>query len=762
MPSVPSPVPAPRSASPLHVWIAAALLVLATVAAYHNSFSGELVYDDIAAIKENPTILKLSDLASVLQPPNDTGTTVNGRPLLNLSLAINYAISGFDVGSYHVVNLVIHLCAGLALYGLVRRSLELPSLRDRFGPGNVAVPFAFTVALLWMLHPLQTEAVTYIVQRAESLVGLFYLLTCYCFVRSVTSPNPGRWQVLAVLSGLCGVTSKEVMASAPLLVLLYDRALVSGTFRAAWQRHQRLYLGLAGTWILLGFMMKRSGNRGGTAGLTAEGADVWHYALTQCDALVKYLKLTFWPSPLVFDYGTALETSLLPVLPQALLIVALVIATAYALWRSPVLGFLGLWVFAILGPSSSFIPVVTEPLAEHRMYLPLAAIVSLVVLGLGTRFGRKVLPAAVGLALVAGWLTVQRNKDYRNDMTLWRDTQAKYPTNARAHNNVGEILFRQHKRAEALVCFAEAVRLLPNYVDAINNYANTLAQLGRAAESLPHLELALRLRPNYAETHNNFGNSYHELGRLDEAVAHYREAVRLRPTFADAQSNLGVALAKQGKPAEALPYFEAALRLKPNHTEARYSYGSALNALERLPEAIEQFNRTLALEPNHAEALNNLGGALFKQKKLTEALALFQKAVKIKPDYPDAQHNLGAVLFELGRVAEAVAPLAESIRLKPDYVLAKEHLALVFNILGAEAINAGKIPEAAGFFSKAIEQNPAFPDPYNNLGVVYMRTGDLVQAEKYLAEAVRLNPNYPEAVNALALVRSKLGAPGSK
>jgi len=762
VPSAPPPSAVSKNANPLHVFIAAALLVLAGFAAYHNSFSGPFVYDDIAATKENPTIQNLSALTTVLAPPSDTGTTVNGRPLVNLSLAINYAIGGYEVFSYHVLNLVIHLLAGLALFGLVRRSLELPSLRSRFGPGEVAMPFAFTVALLWIVHPLQTESVTYVVQRAESLAALFYLLTGYCFVRSVTSLRPTLWHSLAVVSCLLGMASKEIMASAPLIILVYDRALVSGTFQAAWRRHRRLYVGLACTWLLLGLLMSISRDRGGTVGFKAEGANAWHYALTQCLALGKYLKLTFWPSPIVFDYGTEVETSLLRVLPQALLIVGLVAATAYALWRRPVLGFLGLWFFAILGPSSSFIPIVTEVMAEHRMYLPLAPLLALVVLGAGALLGRRAIPIFLILAVIAGYLTVKRNDDYRDEMVLWRDTQQKYPSNARAHNNVGEILFRQDKREEALACFMEAVRLLPNYVDAINNVGNTIVQLGRPSEALPHLERALALRPHYAETYNNFGNAYYELGRLDEAIVNYREAVRLKPRWADAQSNLGVALAKQGKPAEALPYFEAALLLKDNYTEAHYSYGSALDALGRTAEAMKQFNITLTLKPTHPEAHNNLGGVLFKQGKASEALRHFETAVRLKPAYPDALHNLGVALFQLGRPNEAVPHLLEAIRLKPDYILAREHLALVYNNLGAEAINAGKLPESIAFFEKALTQNPSYAEAHNNLGVALWRTGALQEAERHLAEAFRLIPNYTDAQNSLNQVRRLLTTPPAK
>lgn len=206
--------PAPRPHSLLNAWtpfVAGCVLVAATFAAYHNSFSGPLVYDDIAAIKENPTILDLSRLADVLNPPNDSGITVNGRPLINLTLAINYAIGGTEVVGYHVLNLVIHMLAALALFGILRRSLALPLLRTRFGTGPGATSLAFCTALLWAVHPLQTESVTYIIQRAESLVGLFYLLTLYLFVRSVQSPRPIVWQSLAVLACLFGMASKEVI-----------------------------------------------------------------------------------------------------------------------------------------------------------------------------------------------------------------------------------------------------------------------------------------------------------------------------------------------------------------------------------------------------------------------------------------------------------------------------------------------------------------------------------------------------------------------
>ncbi len=299
-----------RAAGSGAIALAAGAIVLATAAAFSSSFRGAWIYDDMPAIVENPTIRQLWPVWKPLCPPLG-GKAVSGRPLLNLSLAINYAISGNEVWSYHAANLVIHVLAALTLFGILRRTLLLPTVRDRLGSAAVAVPLAAVIALLWALHPLQTESVTYITQRAESLMGLFYLLTLYCFIRGsrghpifasakigtvptirgecrgsgVRGQGTGRdsrpsssilppvaWYAASVTACLLGMATKEVMISAPLIVLLYDRTFCAGSFRQAWRRRPGFYAALACTWLLLGWlvlsMMHLLGENGpGTASL---------------------------------------------------------------------------------------------------------------------------------------------------------------------------------------------------------------------------------------------------------------------------------------------------------------------------------------------------------------------------------------------------------------------------------------------------------------------------------------------------------------
>ncbi|MEO5960766.1 MAG: hypothetical protein ABIR80_16775, partial [Opitutaceae bacterium] len=432
-----------------HRRLAPLALVLAALLAWSNSFSGPFVFDDLSAILANPT---LENFRTALSPPRDGGT-VSGRPIVNLSFALNRAIGGTEVWSYHAFNLAIHILAGLTLFGLVRRTLA----RTRFAPH--ALSLAFSATLLWLLHPLTTSAVTYVVQRAESLMALSFLLTLYAFARStetkchllndtslggppqkchlIDDTFPRRfsapWLIVSLLACLAGMACKEVMAVAPLVVLLYDRTFVAGTFRAALRLRWPYYSALAATWLLLAALVLANSGRAGTASL---GKISFDYALTQSAAIVRYLGLAFWPQPLVFDYGTPLAASVLAVWPQFALLLALLGLAVATLRRAPAAGFLFAAFSLILAPSSSFVAITTQTIAEHRMYLPLTAVAVAATFVLHAVFKTRALGVALLLALALGVATAHRNGTYRTALALWSDTAVKRPDNARAHNEL--------------------------------------------------------------------------------------------------------------------------------------------------------------------------------------------------------------------------------------------------------------------------------------------------------------------------------------
>lgn len=702
-----NPPTAPLSSFPSHrsTLLAAAVIVLAAVAAYHNSFSGVLVFDDRTAITDNASIRQLWPPGPALSPPADSGT--GGRPFANLTFAVNYAISGFDVWSYHALNLLIHTLAGLTLFGVVRRTLQQPPLRERFG--HAAVPLALAVAILWIVHPLQTGAVDYLSQRTELLMALGYLLTLYCFIRGAEKPGP-LWLPLAVVACLLGLASKEVMVTAPVMVLLYDRTFVAGTFREAWRQRPRFYVALAGTWLVLGWLMRDVAQRGiGYAG----GVSWSDYSLTECRAVVLYLKLALWPHPLVFDYGTDWLRSVSTAAPYGLVLAPLLAGTLFALWRWPALGFAGCAIFVILAPTSSIVPIIQQPTAESRMYLPLAAVITLVVLALHAWLGRCSLIVVLVLAGWFGATTVQRNRIYASDEAVWRDTVARRPQNTRALGNLGSAVFKAGRTAEALPLWAEALRLRPDYAEVHNNLGFALIQSDRVAEALPHLETALRLDPNFAAAHDNLGLALVRLGgRQAEALAHFGEALRLKPGYVPAHNNLANELATiPDRVSDAVAHYETALRLQANFPEAHNNLALALTTLPgRLPDAVAHFEAALRLKPDYHEAHYNLAVTLEQLPGRTpDAIAHYETALRLKPDLMEAHYNLAVQLAKLsGRLPDAIAHYQSALRLQPVFAPAE-------NALGLALFQSGRADEAIAHFEAAVKLDPAFADARRNL-----------------------------------------------
>jgi tetratricopeptide (TPR) repeat protein len=654
----------------------ALVLILATLGVYWNSFGVPFLLDDRLSINDNSSIRNLGRIADVLWPPGTTTTA--GRPLLNLSFALNYAVGGLSLRGYHVVNLLVHICSGLVFFGIVRRTLFRPNLSDRYGAD--ALPLAAFAALIWTLHPVQTESVTYISQRAESMMGLFFLLTLYCFIRSTLSESRAPWLWASLASCICGMATKEVIATVPLIVLLYDRAFVSESFRAALTSRRWYYAGLAATWPLLGFAMSRSG-----LGLKNVGVNSmvswWIYALSELPVVVSYVKLSFWPHPLVFDYGREMMTiDPAEVVPCGLLVAALLAAVAIAWRKSPKAGFLGCWFFVILSPTSTVVPIGDQAMAESRLYLPLAAVAVLVTLLCHRLCGRRAFAALGIMAVALGAATVARNHDYRSELSIWQDTIDKQPGSSRGHYSLAaELAKTPETLPDAIVHYEISLRMQPNQVKNYDALGMALAQTpGRLSDAIAHFEAALRIQPDFAEAHNNLAMALEKMpGRLPDAIAHYEKALSSRPDFAEAHSNFANALSEiPGRLPDVIAHYQEALRLKPDFAEAHNNLGNALcKEPGRLPDAIAHYQEALRLKPDFAEAHYNFARALSKLPgRLPDATAHYQEAIRIKPDFIDAYNNLAEIYAKSGRFDAAIEQLEIAIRHNPEAGFIRENL----------------------------------------------------------------------------------------
>ncbi len=610
--------------------LAGLAIVVAVATAYSNSFSGPFIFDDLAAIQENESIRNLRS-SEILIPPGKI--TVARRPLTNLSFAVNYAIGKLAVRSYHVGNLIIHLLAALTLFGIIRRTLLLPILCDRFGAASTGL--ATVIAMIWALHPLQTESVTYIVQRAESLMGLCYLLTLYAMVRGASSERPWPWYSSSIIACALGMGSKEVMATAPIVALIYDRVFLSGTFRETFRRRGTLYLGLAATWgVLVAILLLYKGPAG--AGFGIKSVTPWHYALTEPGVILYYLRLSFWPQPLCLDYFWPFATSFRQVAPEMIALAALLAATPWALVRRPALGFLGAWFFLILAPTSSVMPI-KDACFEHRMYLSLAAPVTAAVLaaymvaerllrGPGeSQEARKRLALEITalLALCAaaglGAITFQRNAQYHSEISIWKDAVGKRHENPRAWSNLGVAYVRAGLSNEAIRDYDEAIALKPDFATAYFDRAIACAQAGRFNEALSDYDEDLKLNPDDAEAYSKRGNVYAQLDRPSDAIRDYDKAIVLNADLAEAYENRGVGYAQSAHLAEALRDFDKLIALRPDYAAAYYDRGGVYIRSARLSEAVRDFNKAIALKPDYAAAYNNRAVAHYQMKAYDQA-----------------------------------------------------------------------------------------------------------------------------------------------
>jgi protein O-mannosyl-transferase len=617
----------------LKLWASAALIVAFGVLVYLNSFSGQFVFDD-AQIKSDPWV-------RTLWPPwHAMFSRLNiSRPLVGLSFAINYAVSGFDVWSYHLFNITVHLLAGLALFAVARRTLETPRLAGRFGKASTGI--ALSIALIWVVHPLQTESVTYIIQRAEAMMGLFYLLTLYCAIRGIESDKPGRWYAAAILCSIAGMATKPVMVTAPLIVIGWDLIFKSDSLKDTLRKRLSLYAGLASSWLVLIAVVIAAAPTVKSAGFGLRRITFWPYLLSQFGALVRYLRLSIIPYGLCLDYYLPASRTALEIIPYGLLIVGLGAGTLIALKRAPALGFLGLCFFLILAPTSSFLPLL-DIAAEHRMYLPLAAVVALLVASVYrlvagySNVPRWVLPAVLAVAVAwLGSLTVVRNSLYHNSGFMWADVVEKAPWNPRAHCNLGLELYNLGQVQEATWHLEQAIELKSDMAEALNGLGTFRLDAGKPDEAIAYFERALAARPNMTDVNFNIGNANIAMRRFDEAASAYRREVQINPLDMEAWGMLGTALEQAGRMAEAAEAYQEGLRFKPNSIEMLCHLTLALSdpragSDRDLEGAMVIADRALELTRRQQPAVLDIAASVYSSAgRFDDAIAMAQSGIEL-------------------------------------------------------------------------------------------------------------------------------------
>jgi protein O-mannosyl-transferase len=694
-------------------------------ASYSNVLTAPFVYDDQSAIADNLSIRAILPLSTSFWAPQDTPTA--GRPIVNLSFALNYWFGQQDVYGYHLVNIAIHILNTLLLAHWLSLALATVlraanSVLQRYSPA-----IAWIVSSLWALHPMQTESVSYVTQRTEVLMATFLLGMLYAAHRAwVANAKLERyaWQAVSMAACSFGMACKEVMVVAPVLLVFYDLSIHQVPVTKLLRARLFFYGGVFATWgILIGLLSTNP--RGQSVGVLA-GFTPWLYFTTQCWAIVHYLFLVIWPFGLCADYGVMSVSDVATWGPPCAVLIALAALTLWTWTRDRGLAMLGIWFFVILSPTSSFVPIITEPIAERRMYLPLVSPILLAVIAsiafaerLETWANRSIrkpgvlsgiLLLAAGLCLLLGYgaATYDRNRVYSSEFAFWNDVATKRPLNFRALSSIGLWHLNEGNHTEAHNAFRSALAIAPRYLDANINIAALYLKEKRFTEARQHIDLALDIDPKNGYALSTLGSWY-----LD-------------------QKEYGMALT----------FLDAARKRIPNHPLTIYNRAVVLAELGRMDEADEEYKQVLVVAPHMANAYNNLGHIELVRGNLDQAEAYIRQALSIDTNFALANVNLGTIFAQREQFAIASEHFEKAIEIDPNLVDAHYNLGICYAELE-------KFDEAIREYRRCIELNASDLGAWINLGLVYRRQGKSLEARECFVEALRLNPNSDEARSAL-------------
>ncbi len=679
------------------------ILLLLGIIIYSGTFHNQFVFDDYPNIVDNRLTRDLNNFYTL----NFEHIV---RPFGLYTFALNYHFHGLDVTGYHAVNLVIHILTSCMVYWLVLLILSTPVMQTDRISGHKKIIAGFA-ALLFIAHPVQTQAVTYIVQRLASLSTLFYLSALCIYMKGRLIKNRGLLStflfMMAGFSALLGMLSKETLFTLPFTVLIVEFFFLSEPRRSPSKFSlKKLVWGVPFVFFILvipylnyfsiAYVFKdRVSQRYGDPAITS-----FRYLITQFKVIVYYIKLLLLPVKQRLDYDFPVSNSVFePKVVLSFLFLAALLYLAFRLYKSNkyIISWGLIWFFLTLSVESSIIPL-PNVIFGHRLYLPMFGFVLIAVASLyylmWKNHSKAMMIALVSLVCIFSVMTYQRNKVWKNNYTLWSDNVKKSPNKDRAHFNLGLALADRGMNDLAIGEFYRTLSLNPTHIKACTSIGNAFSKLGKFNEAIKEFDRALKMNPEHAEIYYNRGNAFIETGKYKEAVNDFEKALNLNPKYSDALVSLGMAYYSLGRIDESIGAFNKALDNDTDNVLAHYNLGYALYTQGNVEDAIKEFKTVVSLEPKNVRTLVNLGSALVSRGEFEEAANNFRKALALDPVHENAHYKLGIILDRQGKTADALRHLLEAVRIRPDFTEAHFKLAAIYKA-------QGKIAEALAHLEKA-------------------------------------------------------------
>lgn len=628
----------------IHVIIIAVLGFLI----YSNALRADFVFDDQIYIIDNPAIKDFSYFLNplqVLQLPHFTAdftyafiTRIAGY----LTFALNYHLHGLDVTGYHVFNLLVHIISALLVYFLTRLIFQTPFFinaqqEEQHIPFLTPNVFALFAALIFVSHPIQTQAVTYIYQRVTSLATLFYLLSILAYVKSrLSSAAPSKYGLYAIslISAVTAMLVKEISFTLPVMIALFEFFLYQGAYKKRVIALAPFFFTMlvipSALFIAEGDFSLEDINDSLHTLASFPDVSGTDYLFTQFRVIVTYLRLLFLPvnQNVDYDYHVYHSFFALPVALSFLFLLFLFSLGIYCFFRSKDKGVKGryelriismgtLWFFITLSIESSIIPI-KDIIFEHRLYLPSVGFV-MALMGTVALIVRKARSTTISKALMAiivcsvvvlGGAAYARNRVWKTNVSLWEDVVKKSPSKARPHNNLGVAYENEGRIDDAIRAYLLAIQRDPLYEEAHYNLGLAYDKKGRTDDAVRELFTAIQIHPRHAQAHNNLGIIYGREGRTEDAIQEFLIVKQLTPNAVKAYNNLGIMYAREGRTDDAVKEFAAAIRLNPDYADAHYNLGITYRTQGSFDEAVREFQTVLRLKPDHAGARKKLESML--------------------------------------------------------------------------------------------------------------------------------------------------------
>lgn len=554
-------------------WVHAAciaFILIAVFTAYANSLQNGFIWDDEFLVRDNLYIKGFGHLKEIFSSfLASSSNNINNfyRPIQDLSYMIDHFLWGDDPMGFHLTNVMLHAACAVLVYLLFIRIA-----------GNYRI--AFITGLLFGIHPVNTEAVTYIAGRADPLYLAFFLLSFLFFFKTMDGfgkdyKTDPRLYGLSLIFYMLSILSKEIGLILPALLFLYQKTYVSDP------RVQRKARGLLIPYccILLIYITLRKtilDFSGISPSFIMAEYPFYQRMLTTFKAVAIYLRLLILPLGLHMERSVRVARSLFE--PAALgsfigMITVFFVVFEARKRRLNGLFFFPLWFFMCLVPVSNIVPI-NSFIAEHWVYLPAIGVFAVAGIGIekvfGTKYGKAasiLLIAAISVFYIH--LTAERNKDWKDEITFFKKTLVYSPDNPKLHLNFGNTYAEMGRKDDAVKEYEKAIELRPDDAVAYSNLGSIYIGLGRLEQAGEYIEMALEIKPDFPNALYNIGYINRRRGNSEEAVENFKTALKYNPHFLDCHIELGSIYLKRGSIDEARYHWREALRLDPKHKEAK-------------------------------------------------------------------------------------------------------------------------------------------------------------------------------------------------